>query len=162
MLFLSGVTLATDYDDSSVTTADDYMRFWLAWEKANPCCYRAGANCLGAALEVSGLYTGKDFGSYIRKGGYSDPITDWPGARKHFWASYPRNYGWLAAPGDLYRTSFDAFNPAVDAHFAVRTAHSSSGGTLYFQKQGPKGHYELLPLSKVPRWWTVEYYIPRK
>jgi RHS repeat-associated protein len=156
----AGAEISTKH--RSFSNADEYMRYWLAWEyMANPCHYRLHANCLGAALEVSGLYTGKDFSSHINDtDGYSSPETDWPEARDHFRHALIYIGG---KPGDLYRTSLNLIRLDIDAHFAVRTAHSSSdGGTLYFHKMGPKGYYELEPLSGVPRWRFVKHYKPKK
>jgi hypothetical protein len=149
---------------------DGYIRYWLAWEKANPCCYRAGANCMGAALEVSYLHT--RYGNweatvltnrYLRSDdGYGDVERWFELVKKgYFQVDYDRfrlKYQPIRGPhiplspapllpGDIitYEPGFVAglFKDPIPDHMVVVTKHNANGQLLCFEKQSRKGYYQL-------------------
>jgi len=121
-------------------SADEYMRFWLAWEyvvEENRCVYRKHANCMGAALEASYLYTKSwredawkdifDEGSqyFNLNNGYGD-ITQWRQLVKdgHFTRVKEMSAGHVVATPGAH-------------HVALVTGHFAGGGLLCFEKQSP-------------------------
>jgi len=136
-----------DSNLSVISSADDYIKFWLAWEKLNPCKYRKHANCLGAALELSSLYTGSGVDADVGENGYADPRFVWPKLldEGEFVIITPSYRNVRPDAGIIYRTAVKPFAQDIDAHFAISTGSSK----LWFHKRGVGGSYELLPLSEV-------------
>ncbi|HDQ73893.1 MAG TPA: hypothetical protein ENN19_17620 [Chloroflexi bacterium] len=130
-------TYPPNYRDFS--SADEYMRYWLAWEyKANPCYYRIHANCMGAALEVSYLYT-KPWrdeiplsASYLGPASGYGAIEKWHELVKTSLYFHP---AWEMKPGTLFVFAVPAGGLKLDyVHMAVLASNSEE---MCFEKQSP-------------------------
>lgn len=174
-------TYPPNYRDFS--SADEYMRYWLAWEyKANPCFYRIHANCIGAALEVSYLLT-KPWvladmvfkqPHYDEAAGYFDP-TKWSAVAEEA-GFYDRgtqrwdDVTFFPLPGDLlsyapWHMRFPKYEPQ---HMVVAVSHFSEGELLCFEKQSPGSlpqqyeiwYYQLRPCKSIASEWNRVYTPP--
>ncbi len=154
----TGVNIRENFDQFS--SADDYMRYWLAWEIANPCNYRAEANCIGAAMAVSSLYKNlSGTASIMKNRKYVDELGY---GNIHNWYELPRLgyfseiYRQQMSTGDVaayssptwaYLGYFDdkmeGYRPNQVTHMTVATTHQMSGQRLCFEKQGTKLYYQL-------------------
>ncbi len=159
-------------DDKTFTTADDYMRYWLAWEKANPCCYRAKANCMGAALEVSKLYKGWSSPALV-DGDYTAGDYETTGfMQPEFWPKWVKKGYFIGEwvihsndPGDIITyTPNRGSEKGYPAHLMVITDHNG----MCFEKQSPqlpRAYYQLRTCDRdgVYTWgiYNVDYYHPK-
>jgi hypothetical protein len=134
------------------SNADEYMRYWLAWEQKNPCHFRSEANCLGTALELSALLKPWrpdvkmkifQFPFYDPFVGYGDPL-HWNQLVEQAGLSEIRP---PSLPGDI-----GARFSGNDLDHVAMATHQEQ---LCFDKEGIYGHYQLRPCSEIglTRWY---------
>jgi hypothetical protein len=158
---------------------DGFMRYWLAWEKANPCCYRDEANCMGTALEVSYLYSKSSFVKralntpryFNTANGYGD-VQSWRDLRPE---AFYYILGVALMPGDMLVQSAkpymdpllraqgrDDVVSSIPKHFMAATDHFQDGLRLCFEKGGTEHPYQLRPCSWIVAGsiFYIEYQLP--
>ncbi|MCP4371414.1 MAG: hypothetical protein GY797_25340, partial [Deltaproteobacteria bacterium] len=160
-------------DSLKFKTPDELIRYWLAWEEQNPCYYREEANCMGAALEVSVLYT--DLSShevdilgntdYQRDtDGYGN-VENWPDLEENFFSSgyFKLDPSKHENPGDIITYQLEGkrsekYYPGVSSefptHMVVVIDHQIDKQQLCFEKQATAGYYQIKPCSDLGQYTT--------
>ncbi len=161
-----------NYDSAPTDTPDGYMRYWLAWEKKNPCCYRDKANCMGAALEVSYLYTQLSSHrndiltkkKYLNQDNGYGEVVNWPDLEEGYIYSgyFKQDTSKRESPGDIiiyqvknkdseqYIQPPGVHSSEFPSHMVVVIDHQDKkegGGQLCFEKQATTGFYQVKPCS---------------